>query len=76
MIKNVFITLKIVKRGGYKGKVLSKTYSVEKSEPNETLVRGLLKANLWEKLIYEEFDGDLEMFCKKINFQGDTLNKF
>jgi hypothetical protein len=68
MTENIFIPLKIVKRGGYKGKVLSKTYSAEKTELNEALVRGLLKAHLWEKLIYEQFDGDIDLFCQKNKF--------
>ncbi|GHU19459.1 hypothetical protein FACS189472_09250 [Alphaproteobacteria bacterium] len=68
LIENVFIPLKIVKRGSHKGKILSKTYSAEKEEPDETLVRGLLKAYLWEKIIYEQFDGDLEIFCRKNKF--------
>jgi hypothetical protein len=68
MTENVFIPLKIVKRGGYKGKVLSKTYSTEKTELNETLVRGLLKAYLWEKVIYEQFDGDIDLFCQRNKF--------
>ncbi|MDR3179304.1 MAG: hypothetical protein LBT70_00170 [Holosporaceae bacterium] len=63
MIENVFIPLKIVKRGSHSGKILSKTYSVEKTEPNETLVAGILKAYLWEKIIYEQFDGNFELFC-------------
>jgi hypothetical protein len=68
LIENVFIPLKIVKRGSYKGKVLSQTYSAEKQEPDETLVRGILKAYLWEKIIYEQFDGDLETFCRQNKF--------
>jgi hypothetical protein len=64
-IENIFIPLKIVKRGSHKGKILSQTYSAEKLELNEALINGILKAHLWEKLIYEQFDGDLEMFCLK-----------
>jgi hypothetical protein len=65
MTENVFIPLKIVKRGSHRWKILSKTYSAEKNEPNEALIGGILKAHLWEKLIYEEFGSDLEMFCLK-----------
>jgi phosphoribosylaminoimidazole-succinocarboxamide synthase len=65
MTENVFIPLKIVKRGGLRGRFLSKTYSAEKNEVDKTLVKGLLKAHLWEKLIYEQFDGDIDLFCIK-----------
>ncbi|GHT94775.1 hypothetical protein FACS1894122_11730 [Alphaproteobacteria bacterium] len=75
LIENVFIPLKIVKRGGHKGKVLSQTYSVEKEEPDETLMRGLLKAYLWEKIIYEQFDGDLETFCRQNKFSKRYAQK-
>jgi hypothetical protein len=69
MIENIFIPLRIVKRGGgYKGQVLSDTYSTEKAELNETLVNGILKAYLWEKIIYEQLDGDLDLFCLKNKF--------
>ncbi|GHT94146.1 hypothetical protein FACS1894122_10480 [Alphaproteobacteria bacterium] len=68
LIENVFIPLKIVKRGSHKGKILSKTYSAEKEEADETLINGLIKAYLWEKLIYEQFDGDLETFCLQNKF--------
>jgi hypothetical protein len=57
--------LKIVKRGSHRGKILSDTYSAEKSDLDATLVNGIVKAYLWEKLIYEQFDGDLVMFCLK-----------
>jgi hypothetical protein len=65
MTENVFIPLKIVKRGSHRGKILTKTYSAEKTEPDETLINGILKAYLWEKIIYEQFDGDLQMFSLK-----------
>ena len=68
MIENVFIPLKIVKRGGYKGQVFSRGCSAEKPEINETLTNGLLKSYLWEKIIYEQFGGDMEMFCLKNKF--------
>ncbi|GHT94227.1 hypothetical protein FACS1894122_10640 [Alphaproteobacteria bacterium] len=68
LIENVFIPLKIVKRGSHKGKILSKTYSAEKEEADETLINGLIKAYSWEKIIYEQLDGDLEMFCKQNKF--------
>ena len=68
MIENVFIPLKIVKRGVYKGQVFSRGCSSEKPEINETLIHGLLKAYLWEKIIYEQFGGDMEMFCLKNKF--------
>ncbi|GHT94156.1 hypothetical protein FACS1894122_10510 [Alphaproteobacteria bacterium] len=69
------IPLKIIKRGSCKGKVLSQTYSAEKEEPDETLVRGLLKAYLWEKIIYEQFDGDLETFCRQNKFSKRYAQK-
>jgi hypothetical protein len=69
LVENIFIPLKIVKRGGgYKGQVLSNTYSAEKTEINETLVLGILKAYLWEKIIYEQLDGDLDLFCLQNKF--------
>ena len=68
MIENVFIPLKIVKRGSHRGKILSSTYSAEHSESDETLINGLLKSYLWEKIIYEQFGGNLELFCQKNKF--------
>jgi hypothetical protein len=68
MTENIFIPLKIVKRGSHRGKILSNTYSTEKTEPDAVLVNGIVKAYFWEKLIYEQFDGDLETFCLKNKF--------
>jgi hypothetical protein len=68
LVENIFIPLKIIKRGSHRGKILSETYSAEKNEPDETLVRGLLKAHLWEKIIYEQLDGDLDLFCLQNKF--------
>jgi hypothetical protein len=65
IVEDIFIPLKIVKRGSHRGKILTPTYSAEKTEPNEALIGGILKAHLWEKLSYEEFGSDLEMFCLK-----------
>jgi hypothetical protein len=62
-VENVFIPLKIVKRGSYRGKILNETYSTEKIEPDETLINGIVKAYLWEKIIYEQFSGDIGIFC-------------
>jgi hypothetical protein len=74
-VENVFVPLKIIKRGGLRGKFLSKTYSAEKTEINEPLLNGLLKAYLWEKIIYEKFDGDLELFCLKNKFSTSYVRK-
>lgn len=68
LVESVFIPLKIVKRGSHRGKILSETYSSEKMEQDETLINGILKAYLWEKIIYEQFDGDLVMFCIQNKF--------
>jgi hypothetical protein len=68
LVENVFIPLKIVKRGSHRGKILSETYSAEKSEPDEALIGGILKAYLCEKIIYEQLAGNLEMFCLKNKF--------
>jgi hypothetical protein len=65
LTENVFIPLKIIKRGSHRGKILGDTYSAEKSDLDAALVNGIVKAYLWEKLIYEQFDGDLMMFCLK-----------
>ncbi|GHT96583.1 hypothetical protein FACS1894122_15000 [Alphaproteobacteria bacterium] len=67
-IENIIIPVRIVKRGSHKGKVLSRTYSAEQIEVDETLVTGIVKAYLWEKIIYEQFDGDLETFCRQNKF--------
>jgi hypothetical protein len=75
LVENVFVPLKIVKRGGLRGRFLSKTYSAEKTEINKPLVKGLLKARLWEKLIYEQFDGDLDLFCFKNKFSKGYVRK-
>jgi hypothetical protein len=58
MTENIFIPLKIVKRGSHREKILSDTYSAEKSDPDAALVNGIVKAYLREKLICEQFDGD------------------
>jgi hypothetical protein len=58
----------IIKRGSHRGKILSETYSAEKTEPDETLVSGIVKAYLWEKIIREQFAGNLEMFCLQNKF--------
>jgi hypothetical protein len=68
LVESVFIPLKIVKRGSHRGKILSETYSSEKMEQDETLINGILKAYLWEKIIYEQFDSDLVMFCIQNKF--------
>jgi len=65
MIENVFIPLRIVKRGSYRGRILSTTYSSEERGRDEVLISGLLKSYLWEKIIYKQFGGDMEMFCLK-----------
>ncbi|GHT92021.1 hypothetical protein FACS1894122_05300 [Alphaproteobacteria bacterium] len=67
-IENIIIPVRIVKRGSHKSKILSRTYSAEQMEVDETLINGLIKAYLWEKLIYEQFDGDLETFCLQNKF--------
>lgn len=75
MIETIFIPLKIIKRGGYKGQVLSQKYSAEKTELNEALIRALLKAYLWEKIIYDQFDGNLDIFCQKNKFSKRYVQK-
>lgn len=54
---------------------MSNTHSAEKPEINETLVRALLKAYLWEKIIYEQFDGNLDLFCQKNKFSKRYAQK-
>lgn len=75
MSETIFILLKIIKRGGYKGRVLSQKYSVEKAELNENLIHALLKAYLWEKIIYEQFDGNFDIFCQKNKFSKRYAQK-
>jgi hypothetical protein len=60
--QEVFIPIKIIKRGSVKSKIIIPDNAFQKPSLNQPLVRALLKANKWEREIAKI--GDVDVYCR------------
>jgi hypothetical protein len=61
--QEVYIPIKIVKRGSAKSKIIAPNDGIEKTSLNRPLARALVKAYKWEKEIAKI--GDVDMYCRR-----------
>jgi hypothetical protein len=61
--QEVFIPIRIVKRGSVKSKIIAPDNAFPKPSLNQPLVRALLKAHKWEREIAKI--GDIDIYCRQ-----------
>jgi hypothetical protein len=61
--QEIFIPIKIVKRGSAKSKIITPDSTSSKSTLNQPLLQALVKAYKWEREIAKI--GDIDLYCNK-----------